>query len=149
MTDTDARRAIARYHAYADAFEAAYATDDWSLLAPYFTEDAVADLNGTRVQGRDAVLTAFRTAVTIFDRRFDTRRMALVLGPEITDGRVHTKAVGRYERAALPPLELEGEEWFTFAGDRISHHVDRVVNLPNVMAYLARHAGGLRPLAAG
>lgn len=147
MTDTDAHRTIARYRAYADAFEAAYATDDWSLLAPYFTADAVADLNGTRVQGRDAVLTAFRTAVTIFDRRFDSRRMALVRGPEIVAGRVHTKAVGRYERAALPPLELEGEEWFTFEGDRIAHHVDRVVNLPDVMAFLARHAGGLRPLA--
>ena len=54
--------------------------DDWSRLAPYFTEDAVADLNGTRVRGRDAVVNAFRTAVAMFDRRFDSRRMRLVAG---------------------------------------------------------------------
>ena len=145
MHDTDADP-IARYHAYAAAFEAAYVSDDWSHLEPYFTVDAVADLNGTCVRGRDGVLTAFRTAVTIFDRRFDARRVRLVEGPTLEGGRVHTKAVAVYERDGLPPLELTGEEWFTFAGDRICHHLDRVVNLPDVMAYLARHAGALRPL---
>ena len=143
MTDT-----IARYHAYAAAFEAAYASDDWSRLEPYFTPDAVADLNGTVVRGRDAVLTAFHTAVTIFDRRFDARRLRLVEGPTREGGRVHTKAAAVYERAGLPALELRGEEWFTFAGDRICHHVDRVLNLPDVMAFLASHAAALRPFAA-
>ena len=32
---------IDRYVAYATAFEEAYASDDWSKLEPFFTEDAV------------------------------------------------------------------------------------------------------------
>ncbi len=137
---------IERFHAYAAAFEAAYDRDDWTLLEPYFTEDAISELNGARVAGRDAVLTSFRDAVTMFDRRFDSRRLHVTRGPEITEGRVYIRAVARYERAGLPPLELVGDEWFTFEGDRIRLHVDRVLNGTEVMAYLASHADALRPL---
>jgi hypothetical protein len=97
------------------------------------------ELNGARVDGRAAVLASFRDAVGMFDRRFDSRRLRLTHGPTIEDGRVIT-AVARYEREALAPLELVGEEWFTFEGDRIKHHVDQVVNATEVMGYLARHA---------
>lgn len=144
MTDRSDPR-LARYRAYAEAFESAYASDDWTLLTPHFTEDATAELNGTTVRGRDAILAAFRSAVSLFDRRFDSRRMRLVLGPEWDgDGRLHTKAIGHYERADLPALELHGEEWFSFADDRIHHHVDQVLNLPEVMQYLSQHITSLR-----
>ncbi len=148
MDDDHADR-IARFHAYAAAFEAAYASDDWSLLEPYFTADATSELNGNRVEGRDAVLASFRAAVTMFDRRFDTRRQRFSVGPILDpDGRVHVTAVVRYERAPLDPLEVVGEEWFTFDGDRIKHHVDHVTNIAEVMAYLAGNHDRLRPPAA-
>ena len=55
---------IARFAAYAAAFEKCYENDDWSLLEPYFTEDAVYDAAldppiGARLEGRDAILAYF------------------------------------------------------------------------------------------
>jgi hypothetical protein len=82
----------------------------------------------------------------MFDRRFDSRRLRLTHGPVVEDGRVHITAVARYERATLEPLELVGEEWFTFEGDRIKEHVDNVVNGAEVMGFLAGHGDALRPL---
>ncbi len=147
MNDHDARR-LACFAAYAAAFERALATDDWSLLEPYFTEDASSELNGARVDGRPGVLRAFRDNVMMFDRRFDTRTMRIVEGPEIHDGVVRIKTLGRYERAGAPPLDVIGEEWFHFAGDRIQRHVDQVVNVADVMGYLGRHGDALKPLGA-
>jgi hypothetical protein len=144
-TTTNAERAIARFHAYAAAFEAAYTSDDWSVLAPYFTADATSELNGTLVTGRDAVLASFRDGVAMFDRRFDTRAPRITQGPTFADGRLFIRVVARYERAGLPALDLVGDEWFTFDGDRIATHVDRVVNATEVMTYLGRNADGLRP----
>jgi hypothetical protein len=42
---------VDRYREYAQAFEDAYADDDWSRLEAYFTEDAVYDGG----EGPDAV----------------------------------------------------------------------------------------------
>jgi hypothetical protein len=135
-----------RFHAYAAAFETAYETDDWPILAPYFTADATSELNGTIVKGRDAVLASFRDAVAMFDRRFDSRLLRLVAEPEMREERVYIKAAARYDRAGLDPLELIGEEWFAFEGDRIARHVDHVLNGKEVMTYLAAHAADLRPI---
>jgi len=139
---------LSRFHAYAAAFEAAFASDDWSVLAPFFTEDAANELNGARVDGRSAVLQGFRDSVGMFDRRFDRRALRFVEGPVVEDGVVHLKAVVRYERRGLPALEVAGEEWFHFAGDRIQRHVDQVLNLDEVMTYLAQHNDALRPFVA-
>ena len=37
---------IDRYLAYAAAFEVAYDSDDWSVIEPFFTEDAVLEVFG-------------------------------------------------------------------------------------------------------
>lgn len=154
MTTNAARSAdhdvrIARFHAYAAAFEAAYERDDWRLLAPYFTETATSELNGANIAGRDAVIASLRDSVATFDRRFDRRALRLTAGPTVEpDGRLHVTAVVRYERAGLDPLEVVGEEWFTFDGDRIAAHVDQVTNLAEVMAYLGSHLERLRPVGA-
>ena len=147
MSLTDEQR-LSRFHAYAAAFEAAFDSDDWTVLAPFFTEDASNELNGMRVEGRSAVLQGFRDSVAMFDRRFDGRALRFVEGPVVEDGVVRLKAVVRYERRGLPALEVIGEEWFHFAGDRIQRHVDQVLNLDEVMGYLAQHGEALRPLAA-
>ncbi len=146
--ENDPARLIERYRAYAAAFDAAYEHDDWTLLEPHFTEDATSELNGARVDGRAGILASFRDAVAMFDRRFDTRTPRYTQGPTLEDGRIHTTMVSRYERAGLPPLEVMGEEWFTFRGDRIAAHVDRVLNGAEVMGYLAQYADALRPFPA-
>ena len=145
MNATDSQRCLDRFRAYAAAFETAFATNDWSVLAPYFTPDATSELNGDSVHGGDAIVATLRDAVAMFDRRFDSRQHRIVAGPEIRDGRVYMKAVVRYERAGLAPLEVIGEEWFTFDGDRIATHVDRVLNVADVMAYLGQHNDALLP----
>ena len=147
MAITD-EQLLSRFHAYAAAFETAFASDDWSVLEPFFTEDAGNELNGGRVEGRPAVLQAFRDSVAMFDRRFDRRALRFVEGPVVEDGVVRLRAVVRYERRGRPALEVLGEEWFHFAGDRIRRHVDQVLNLDEVMGYLGRHGDGLRQLAA-
>lgn len=143
-TTTDPR--LGRTHDYAAAFEAAYASDDWMLLEPFFTPDATSELNGARVEGRAAVVDAFRNGVAAFDRRFDSRAMRIVEGPAVDGDAVRIRAVGTYRREGLPALELIGDEWFTFAGDRITRHVDVVVNLAEVMQYLSEYADRLRPM---
>jgi len=139
---------IDRFHAYAAAFETAYRTDDWTVLEPFFTEDVVSELNGAQTSGRAAVIRAFRDSVAAFDRRFDAREMRLIEGPALADGVVHIKTANTYHRDGLEPLELFGEEWFSFDGDRIVRHADRVLNADRVMDYLGRHLADLRPLAA-
>jgi hypothetical protein len=148
MGETDEHHRRERFLAFAAAFEAAYATDDWTILEPFLTEGATSELNGARVDGRDAVLQSFREACNMFDRRFDSREMRFVEGPEVRDGVVRIKAVGTYRRTGLEPLELVGEEWFHFEGDRITRHVDQVLNGAEVMGYLVRHTAALRPLAS-
>jgi SnoaL-like domain len=143
MNETDNRHRLERFHAFADAFEAAYVTDDWTVLEPFLTDDVTSELNGTRVHGRDAVLESFREACAMFDRRFDSREMRFVEGPEVRDGVVRIKAVGTYRREGLEPLELIGEEWFHVEGDRIARHVDQVLNGAEAMGYLARHTADL------
>ena len=147
MSLTDEQR-LSLFDAYAAAFEAAFDSNDWTVLEPFFTEDASSELNGTRVEGRSAVLQSFHDSVTMFDRRFDGRALRFVEGPVVEDGVVRLKAVTRYERRGLPTLEVVGEEWFHFAGDRIQRHLDQVLNLDEVMGYLALHGDALRPLAA-
>ena len=69
---------IARFAEYAAAFEKAYETDDWSVLVPYFTDDASYDSPlpapfGGRPEGRDAVIAYLHGVVDQLDRRFSTR----------------------------------------------------------------------------
>ncbi len=139
---------IACIRDYAAAFETAYATDDWTVLEPFFTADATSELNGARVEGRAAVLDSFRNAVAAFDRRFDTRMMRIVEGPVVDGDAVRITAVGTYRREGLEPLELVGDEWFHFDGERIARHVDVVVNGAEVMRYLSENIDRLRPIEA-
>ena len=66
---------VAHFAAYAGAFEKAFASDDWSQVEPFFTEDAVYDAKidtplGGLFEGRDAILAYFDRVLNGFDRRF-------------------------------------------------------------------------------
>ena len=71
---------LERFAAYAAAFEKAYASDDWSLVEPFFTEDAVYEVPldppiGGRFEGRPAILAYFKDVTARFDRHFASREI--------------------------------------------------------------------------
>ncbi|MBM4257904.1 MAG: hypothetical protein FJ147_18685 [Deltaproteobacteria bacterium] len=121
---------IDRYVAYAAAFEEAYASDNWSKLEPFFTEDAAyhfiaAPPFGGKFEGRASVFAQFKNSVNGFDRRFDTRQVDLLEGPIEKDGGVWVRWRASYSRAGIPDLAMEGEERAVFVGDRIKLLEDR------------------------
>jgi ketosteroid isomerase-like protein len=137
---------IARFAAYAAAFEKAFENDDWSLLEPFFTEDAVYDVAmdppiGGRQQGRDAILAYFKSVVDRFDRRFQSRELALLAGPKETGDSVWIRGSATYRAAGVPFFVLELEETATFQGDRIRRLEDRYTPAmqQSIADYLAAH----------
>jgi hypothetical protein len=116
--------ALQRFVAYAAAFEKAYASDDWSVVEPFFTEDAVYDaglpgLLAGRIAGRDSILAYFRDVLDRFDRRFASRRVELVEGPRVDGDRVWLRGRAIYTAEGAPDLAFELEETARFSGDRI------------------------------
>jgi len=141
-----------RFLAYAAAFEVAYATDDWSHLDPFFTEDAVYETLadppfGNRSEGIEGVKAAFKQVVTGFDRRFDSRAVEIVEGPIDRNGTVWFRWVATYTLAGAPALRMQGEETAVFAGDRIRRLEDRIsaADGQQVLAYLAEYGSKLKP----
>ena len=116
---------------YAAAFEKAYASDDWSLVEPWFTEDAVyevADIPpplGGKQDGRDAILAYFKHVLDTFDRRFATREVKLLEGLREEDDSVWFRGGVIYTAPGVPDLEFDLEETAWFEGDRIRRLEDR------------------------
>lgn len=142
---------VERFNAYATAFEKAYASDDWSVLEPFFTEDADYELAappplGGRHSGRSAVLDHFRDSVNQFDRCFDSRKVEWKEGPTWRDGSVQMTWTATYSVAGAPDLTLEGDEKAVFEGDRIHLLEDRVSKEQGekVAAYLAEYGSKLK-----
>jgi ketosteroid isomerase-like protein len=147
---------IPRFAAYAAGFEKAVATDDWSLLEPFFTEDAVYEVPlgpplGGRFEGRAAILRYFKTAVDGFDRRFASRELALLEGPREEADSVWIRGSATYRAAGVPDFVLELEETVHFAGDRIRRLVDHYepAMAKAIDAYVAAHGGKLGLVSAG
>jgi hypothetical protein len=145
--------AIQRFAQYAADFEKVFQDDDWSLLEPYFTEDAVYHVNGGppfggRWEGRQAVFDALKRSLDNFDRRCAAREPQLTGGPELRDGQVWIGYRVTYRVDGAPALELVGEETARFEGDRIAHLEDRFADEAVAAAerFLAEHAGKLRPV---
>src|SRR5262249_22051215 len=97
------------------------ADDDWGRLEQYFTEDAVysTPANGVRVPGRENVLATLRAAVSGFDRRCDSRRLASTEGPSQAGNDVLRRWAATFTVADAPNLEIEGSERAHYRGDRI------------------------------
>ena len=143
---------IDRYLAYAAAFEEAYASDDWSTLEPFFTEDAVYEFIapapfGGQYEGRAAVLAQFKNSVNGLDRRFDSRAVEALEGPIEKDGDVWMRWAARYTLAGAPDCRMEGEERAVFAGDRIRRLVDSITDAEagRLGTYFAQYGAKLKP----
>jgi len=121
---------VRRFQEYADAFEKVFENDDWSVLEPYFSEDAVYETIagppfGGKIEGRKALFAQLKQNLDGFDRRFDSRELELLEGPAERDGKVWIRWRATYRLAGKPPLVLEGEETASFEGDRIRRLEDR------------------------
>jgi hypothetical protein len=119
-----------RFGEYAAAFERVYQSDEWSELEPFFTEDAVYEVHGGppfggKFEGRAAVLEHLERSVNAFDRRFPVRKLQLLEGPTLRQGRVWLRWRVTYAGPGLPELVLDGEEAALFEGDRIRRLEDR------------------------
>ena len=115
---------IARFAAYAAAFEKAYANDDWTLLEPFFTENAVyaagieSPIGGT-IEGREQVFAFFQQVTDRFDKRFASREVALLEGPREEGDGVWIRGSATYRASGVPTLVLRLKEIARFEGDRI------------------------------
>jgi len=142
---------IPRFAQYAAAFEKAYASDDWSLIEPYFTEDAVYEVKdlppplGGRLEGRDAILAYFPRVLDAFDRRFATREVRVVDGPHEEQDSVWVKGGAAYTATGAPDLDFELVEQAWFDGDRIRRLEDRYErkDVETLLAYAREHGAKL------
>jgi len=121
---------VERFGAYAAAFEKAYAENDWASLEPFFHEDAEYDaglpgLLGGVVAGRDAILAWFDRVLNGFDRRFESRTVSLLEGPEMRDGAVWLRGRAAYTARGAPDLAFDLEETARFEDGRIRRLADR------------------------
>jgi hypothetical protein len=140
---------IARFLAYAAAFEEAYATEDWSKLDPFFTADAVytpLSAFGADIKGREAIKAALAQMCKSFDKRFASRTVELLAGPEMRDGAVWLRWKGIYTLDGAPPLHMIGEETAAFDGDRIRHLSDTMddAEARKIQAYVSAHGDKLK-----
>jgi len=118
-----------RFGAYAAAFEKAFVSDDWSLVEPFFTEDAIYEIDldppmGGRIEGRAAILAYFKESLDGFDRRFESRDLALLDGPKKDGQSVWVRGRATYRAAGVPEFVLELEETAHFDEKRICRLVD-------------------------
>ena len=141
---------IARFAAYAAAFEKAFESDDWSLVEPFFTEDAVYEIDlgppiGGRFEGRAAILAYFKDVLDRFDRRFESRELTLLAGPKEQGDSVWLRGSATYSAAGVPEFVLELEETLHFDGDRIGRLEDHYEPqmAADLSAYLAEHGAKL------
>jgi hypothetical protein len=135
---------------YAAAFEKAVRDDDWSVVEPFFTEDAVYEVPlgpplGARLEGRDAILAYFKEVLDRFDRRFDSREVELLEGPREQGDSVWIRGRAVYRKRGVPELAFELEETATFEGDRICRLADHYDGSAedDLSGYLAQHGEAL------
>ena len=145
---------VERFGEYAEAFEKAYESDDWSILEQYFTEDAVYDFVanpplGGRHEGRATILKDFKELVNGFDRRFVSRRVDPIEGPVEKNGEVWMRWAAIYTLDGAPECRMEGEERAVFEADRIKLLEDKVPaeGVERLNAYLGEHGGKMKPAA--
>ncbi len=136
----------AHFAAYAEAFEKAFVSDDWSLVEPFFTEDAVYEVAldppmGGCFEGRAAILAYFKAVLDQFDRRFESREIALIEGPKEDGESVWVRGNATYRAKGVPDFVLELEETVYFEGDRIRRLEDHYEPemKQRIAAYLKEH----------
>jgi hypothetical protein len=133
-----------RFQAYADAFEQSYVDDDWSRIAPFFTEGVVYE-GEPDARGRDAVLARLKDGVDAFDRRMDSR-LPDFDAPVVDGDTLTMKWRVTYTKSGRPDLVISGVETAVFEGDRIALLRDTFdpEAQKTLAEWLARHGAALQ-----
>ncbi len=140
----------------AQAFEIAFLSDDFSVLAPFYAEDAVRELadggpfGAEQETGRDNVLEGLRLSVNTIDRRFDVRIPEIIEGPEIRDDGIWMRFRLRFRHAGLPDLCVEGEHLQVFEDGKFVKLAERLAPGHGQRAadYLEKYDAELKPFAS-
>jgi hypothetical protein len=108
---------------YAAAFEETYVDDDWSRLAPFFTEGATYEVRGgplaCKITGREEIFSGLKKSIEGLDRRCSDRQLELTDGPNIVDTddgselSLGWNVIYQYKEA--PKVTLPGRSVFTIA----------------------------------
>jgi hypothetical protein len=146
----------AHFAAYAAAFEKSYLSDDWSLVEPFFTEEAIYEVAldppmGGCFEGRAAILAYFKAVLDRFDRRFESREIALLEGPKENGESLWIRGSATYRADGVPEFVLELEETVFFEGDRIRRLEDHYEPemKERIAAYLKEHGEKLGMATVG
>lgn len=144
---------LKRFERYADDFEKAFETEDWSIIDPHFEPDAIYEIIGEPPlggvhAGKVAILAHLRSSVDAFDRSFDSRALEFLEGPEERDSGIWMRWRATYGLAGAPDLVLEGEERVWFENDEIVRLEDRYPDGVGalVLGYMAEHGSKLHPV---
>jgi hypothetical protein len=146
-------QAVKVFMDYAAAFEKTYGDDDWSRLAPFFSENVVYTVHGgpmaCEISGREAVLRGLKKSVDGFDRRCDERVLNLTDGPNLrsvpSGQEVSIDWVVSYRRGDSPGMDLPGRSVFTVSGGCIAAMRDEYSDekLAPVGAWLQQYGADL------
>ena len=112
---------VQKFNDYAAAFEAAYASDDWSNLGACFSADAAYYYSdgSEPVFGREQVIEKLQTAVNELDRKMNQRELEF-LDISVAGDTVTAEWSARFGKDGLPTLDVTGREIARFSGDEIS-----------------------------
>lgn len=144
---------LEKFARYAEDFEKALESEDWSIVEPHFEPDAVYEIIGEPPlaglhQGNAAIVAHFQNSVDAFDRSFDSRSLEMLEGPEERDSGVWMRWRATYGVAGAPDFALEGEEAVWFEGDLIIRLEDRYPPgaAATMLRYLSEHGSKLHPV---
>ncbi len=147
---------VERFEQYAADFEVTYESDDWSVVGRHFAKGAVYETlagppMGACHEGRDAVLASIKQTLDGFDRRFDSREVTFLEGPEMRGDSVWLRALVKYSIAGAPDLVLEGISTATFDEEGIIRLEDSYEGgvADVVVQYLSAHGSKLHPVKGG
>ncbi len=143
---------LARFYAYARAFEVAVLTDDWTILEPFFAPDAVHRVEGPAPfacddRGRDAVIEGLRASVSRIERRCDVRIPEVIAGPAVRPDGTWMRFGVRLRHAGLPDAWFEGEHVVAMQGGRIARIDEQMdpATSAAAAAWIAEHGARLHP----
>jgi hypothetical protein len=116
---------------YAAAFEKAYQSRDFAILEPFFTQDAVYEIQRPAeptllIRGRDRLLAYMAWTTEHFDLRFAKREILRIDGPHVDANAVRVHGVAVYTLDTWERCHLSMGETAIFRGDRIERLVDRI-----------------------
>jgi len=143
---------VARFIAYASAFESAYVSDDWANVGECLAEDAVyrvpfpSPLGGV-FHGRAEIVDYLRRILNGLDRRFESRSPELLSLSQSGDlgERIQIRGRVTYTHPSVPPLVFELDEVAVFAGDEMVSLEDiyDAENKKRILDYIGAHSDTL------